>query len=124
MLKAQAEAQAQASSQAQVQAHAQAQVQTQPQAQVQLQPQAPAQPRNEEIHKEVELKSDTPLLTDTTSRVEDKDEPVYGGGVLPPCPFTNPTETAAATAQEQGGVSMVGKTADGREKGKGRAVQI
>jgi len=122
MLKAQAEAQAQASSQAQ----AQLQVQVQPQAQAQLQPQpqASVQPRNEGVDKQVETKSDTPLVTDTTLIVEDKDEPVYGGAVLPPCPFTNQTVTVTATAQEKGGVSMVGKTADGREKGKGRAVQI
>ncbi|KAI4649927.1 uncharacterized protein J4E79_009774 [Alternaria viburni] len=118
MLKAQAEAQAQASSQAQVQTP----VQTQLQAQVQLQPQAPAQPRNEEVQKEVETKLDTPLLTDTTSIDENKNEPMDRGAVLPPCPFTN--QTGTATVQEQGDVSMVGKTADGREKGKGRAVQM
>ncbi|KAI4958202.1 hypothetical protein J4E86_003799 [Alternaria arbusti] len=118
MLKAQAEAQAQASSQAQAQAPVQAQVQTQPQ----VQPQAPAQPQNEGVDKDVETKSNTPLSTDTTSIFEDKDELVCGGAVLPPCPYTNQTVTATATAQEEGGVSMVGKTADGREKGKGRAV--
>jgi len=98
---------------------AEAQAQAQAQAKVQTQPQAPAQPR-----KDVEMDLDTPLLRDTTSVVEDKDEPVYGGAVLPPCPYTNQTETVTATAQEKGGVLMVGKTADGRDKGKGRAVQI
>ena len=100
-------------------AQAEAQAQAQAQAKVQTQPQAPAQPR-----KDVEMDLDTPLLTATTLIVEDKDEPVYGSAVLPSCPFTNPTETEAATAQDEGGVSMVGKTADGREKGKGRAVHI
>jgi len=117
MLKAQAEAQAQAQVQLQVQAQAQAPEQTQPQ----VRTQAPAQPRNEEVHKDVEMKLYSPLSTDTTSKDENRDEEVDGGAVLPPCPYTNQTETAAVTAQE-GGVSMVGKTADGREKGKGRAV--
>jgi len=101
-------------------AQVEAQAQAQEQVQVQPQVQPPAQPRNEEVHEDVETKLDTPLLTDTTLIVEDKDEPVGGGAVLPLCPYTNPTVTA--TAQEEGGVSMAGKTADGREKGKERAV--
>lgn len=103
---------------AQAQAQAQAQVQGQGQPQPQPQPQAPVQPRNEEGDERVEIELDMPLLTDTTSI--DEDEPVDGGAVLSPCPFTNQT----ATVQEQGSVSMVGRIEDGCEKGIGRVVEI